>query len=458
MNLKELLEARAKLYSAICEMRDAIAKENRPFTAEEDDKWARINGEYNDLAKRIDVMKRGEALEKEHADELAAISSFPTQRTGVERQEAPITEESKELAFRGWIKLQGKRCEPTQAEMDAIKRLNFNPSINDFEVSGLSPSARAAMYREARQVHPNQREHVYQRNLSAFTPQTGGYTTLPASLVQAMEINMLAYGGVESVARQINTSSGERLLLPTMDDTTNTGAQLAEGGSISTSVDPSFGQVALDAYKFSSKPVLVPYELLQDSQFPIASFIGEALGVRLGRIKNTRFTTGTGAGTCKGIVTAASAGVTTASGTAITSDELLGLVHSIDPAYRSIGCGWMMNDGVLLYLRKLKDANSRPLWSEMGGQDGFTTGAPDRLLGYPITINQDMQSTVATATVTMLFGQLNKYIVRTVGGPRFYHLVERYRDNDLDAFITFIRCDGNLLTAGTAPVKKMTQA
>lgn len=457
MTLKELLEARAKLYTAICEMRDAIAKENRAFTSEEDEKWKRLNAEYDDLTKRIEVQKRGEVLEREHADELAAISSFQTQRTGVERQEAPITEELKEIAFRGWVKLQC-RHQPTQEEQDAIARLNFNVRLKEIEVNGLSPSARAAMMREARNTHPTQREQVYQRNLSAYSPAAGQYTVLPASLVQSLEVNMLAYGGVESVAEVINTSTGEPLLWPTMDDTSNTGTQLEEGGSISTSVDPSFGQVSWSAYKFSSKPVLVPFELLQDSQFPIASFIGSALGERLGRISNTKFTTGTGGGQPKGIVTAASAGVTTASGTAITSDELLGLVHSIDPAYRTSGCGWMMHDSVLLYLRKLKDGNSRPLWSAMGGQDGFTTGQPDRLLGYPITINQDMASSVATTNITALFGQLSKYKIRRVGGPRFYHLVERYRDNDLDAFIAFIRQDGNLLTGGTAPVKKLTQA
>jgi HK97 family phage major capsid protein len=180
--------------------------------------------------------------------------------------------------------------------------------------------------------------------------------------------------------------------------------------------------------------------------------LGAMLGERLGRITNTKYTTGSGASTPRGIVTAASSGVTAASGTQIAADELIGLVHSIDPAYRN-GAGFMMHDNIVLHLRKLKDGNGEYMW-----QSGLRDGAPDRLLGYGITINQDMQSSVATGTKTVLFGQLSKYKIRRVNGMRLYRLQERYRDTDQDGFIAFIREDGNLLNAGTAPVKYLVQA
>jgi len=74
--------------------------------------------------------------------------------------------------------------------------------------------------------------------------------------VRTLEINMLAFGGMRQVADTIRTSSGERIPMPTMDDTGNVGVQLGEGAIIGGSVDPSFGLVYLDAYKFSSLPVL----------------------------------------------------------------------------------------------------------------------------------------------------------------------------------------------------------
>jgi HK97 family phage major capsid protein len=172
------------------------------------------------------------------------------------------------------------------------------------------------------------------------------------------------------------------------------------------------------------------------------------LGERLGRITNTKFTTGTGAATPKGIVTCAT--TFSAATTAIVADDLFGLQHAIDPAYRA-GASFMMHDSIILAVRKLKDGAGQYLW-----QSGLTLGVPDKILGWGVTINQDMDSTTTSGKKTVLGGQLSKYKIRTVGDVRMYRLEERYRDTDQDAFIAFTREDGNLLTAGTAPIKVLT--
>ncbi|WP_159300798.1 phage major capsid protein, partial [Klebsiella pneumoniae] len=90
------------------------------------------------------------------------------------------------------------------------------------------------------------------------------------------------------------------------------------------------------------------------------------------------------------IVTCAGTGVTSASATVITADEVLGLIHSLNPAYRAMGSvGFMMHDTALLYVRKLKDANGAYLW-----MPGLQAGVPDQLLGYPVSINQSMEPLV----------------------------------------------------------------
>jgi HK97 family phage major capsid protein len=307
-----------------------------------------------------------------------------------------------------------------------------------------------------RSAHPARRADILQRALSAVTGSTGAFTILPASMVQQLEINMLAYGSVEAVAETINTSTGEPLVWPTADDTSNTGAQIGENTAASTSSQPSFTTITWNAYKFTSNGILVPNELLEDSQFDVAGMIGAMLGERLGRIANTKFTTGTGAATPKGIVNCAASGVTAASQTAIAADEIIKLSggqYSIDPAYRSMGAGYMMHDNILHALRLLKDGNGQYLWGS-----GMNSGAPDTICGFPVYVNQDMQSTIATGTTTVLFGLFSKYKIRRVGGTRLYHLTERYRDSDQDGFFGFQRFDGNLLNAGTATVKKLVQA
>jgi HK97 family phage major capsid protein len=79
-------------------------------------------------------------------------------------------------------------------------------------------------------------------------------------------------------------------------------------------------------------------------------------------------------------------------------------------------------------------------------------GQPDRLCGFPIVLNQHMPDIAAEAK-TILVGSRSKYKIRFCGGPRMRRLVERYADQDQEGFVAFQRFDGNLLDAGTNPVK-----
>jgi HK97 family phage major capsid protein len=184
------------------------------------------------------------------------------------------------------------------------------------------------------------------------------------------------------------------------------------------------------------------------------------LGVRLGRGTAPYYATGTGSGQPEGLVTGATLGVTTASATAITFDELVQLQHKIDPAYRSQpGCGWLMHDLIMSYIRRIKDSSNRPLWTN--GEfyaSGIREGVPDKFLGWPVNVCQELDSAVTTTKKTVFGGLLSKYKVRTVDDVRMYRLVERYRDYDQDGFIAFLREDGKLLDAGTAPVQYIQQA
>jgi HK97 family phage major capsid protein len=69
-----------------------------------------------------------------------------------------------------------------------------------------------------------------------------------------------------------------------------------------------------------------------------------------------------------------------------------------------------------------------------------------------------MSATFTTGQKLMLFGDLSKYLIRDVSSIRLVRLEERYADLDQIAFIAFMRSDGNLLDAGTRPVKWLALA
>jgi HK97 family phage major capsid protein len=460
VRIKELRERLKACAAAVRQQADAMNAEGYTPTAEDQEKWTRVNADYS--ATRAAVDREESALQAEQAtairgDERIGRDDYNGRQAadrGSEGGEVAATEEQRAMALQAWCRWQ-MGLDLTETQEQACRATRLSPQRRQLALSLYGTTDHSNLRRRFRSVHPSRAIDAvadFRATLSSQSGPAGAYLIPPTTLINQLEVNMLAFGGVRQVAEQITTTSGERMQWPTADDTSNTGQQLGESTSVGSSVDPSFGAVFWDAYKFSSKAILVPYELLEDSAFDLASLLGSMLGERLGRITNTKFTTGSGAATAKGIVTCASAGVTAASGTAIAADELFRLVHSVDPAYR-MGAGFMMHDAILLALRLLKDGNGQYLW-----RSGLDSNAPDSLLSYPITVNQDMQSSIATDTTTILFGQLNKYKIRRVNGIRMYRLEERYRDTDQDGFIAFTREDGNLLTAGTAPVKKLTQA
>jgi HK97 family phage major capsid protein len=296
-------------------------------------------------------------------------------------------------------------------------------------------------------------------NVNPLTTQqlAGGGALIPEGFSASFETALLAYGYMLQTSDVMTTPGANPLPWPTANDTGNKGRRLNQNAAVNNTganiAYPAFGAVMFYGYKYTSDEILVPFELIRDNAVGLVEWLGEALGIRIGRAENDDWTNGTGAAQPKGIVVCATSGKTAASATAIKWDEVIDLEHSVDPAYRSNpGVGYMCHDGIIQSLRKLKDGEGRYLW-----QQSANSGEPDRLNNRPLTRNQSMQASVATGTKTLLFGDLSKYKIRRVGSLRMYRLVERYRDNDQDAFLGFEEADGNLIDAGTHPVKYLSQ-
>lgn len=409
-------------------------------------------------ARDIGELETIEASATESRGRKADPDPAPAETRGGNRR-PEITDEQRCLAIAAWMKrnLHSPR-EITESERDACKALRSNPDASEFVIR-LAPAYAMNRGRRAGWAggHGVSFQGAEERAMSALVGSSGGFYVGDTLLTQ-LEVNMLAYGSVMQVAGMLRTATGEPLSWPTVDYTTTVGSQVGESAVSTTGVAPSAGRVTWGAYKFTSNACLVPTELLEDSIFDVPTMVGQMLGEALGRILNQKFTTGSGAATPNGIVTAATAATlqstgaaTTASATAITWDEITDLIHSIDPALRP-GSAFMFSDPVYQHIRKLKDGMGRPLWA-----DGPNSTPPALLQGYPYYINQDMATSVAANNATMIFGRLEKYKVRQVNEVRLYRMTEAYRLYDQDAFLAFIRADGNLLTAGTAPIKKLVQ-
>ena len=291
------------------------------------------------------------------------------------------------------------------------------------------------------------------RAQTAGTTTAGGFT-VPTELAGFIDRAMKLWGPMydEAICTTITTASGNPLKIPTTDDTSVTAVAHTEATALTddASKDVTFGQKSLDAFAFDTAFVRWSWELNSDSLFAMEQLLGDLLGERLARIANAQLTTGTGSSAPNGIVTASSAGKTAASATAITADEIIDLLHSVDPAYRqSPKARFMFNDSTLAAIRKLKDGQGNYLW-QMGD---VTAGQPGTLLGYRFSINPSMDS-IATAKKVVLFGDFGKYYVRKVGGPVVGVMRERFWP-DL-GIAGLIRFDGEI--GQSAAVKHLITA
>lgn len=277
------------------------------------------------------------------------------------------------------------------------------------------------------------------------TDSLGGYL-VPEGFGDEIIMTMKHYSGMLQASNIYRTSTGNPVPFPTLDDTANTGALIGEGVADTVS-DLTYGVKTLNAYTYTSRVIKWSYELLQDGAFDLAAHTRDVAAERLGRILNTQLTSGTGSSQPNGILTAASAGKVAASTSAITREEIVDLIHSVDRAYRQAGnTALMMHDSTLAAIRKLAFGSSddRPLYQAGNAQ----TGEPGTIEGQPFVINNDFDELSDGASSNVIaFGDWSKYYVRIANDMQLVRLDERYADERVVGFFMYLRADGELMDA-----------
>lgn len=300
-------------------------------------------------------------------------------------------------------------------------------------------------------------EAIAVRNtMSTTTGSQGGFGVQSDIATQLIDL-LKAYGYMRKVASQITTSDGAPLSYPTSDGTAETGEWIAQNVT-ATAADPTFGTVALNVFKASSKVVAVPYELLQDAQIDIQAMVFKRLRDRIGRISNTGFTTGGGTTDPGGLVTASGTGKVGIAGQTLTIiyDDLVDMVDSLDAAYLDVPIsdpqdptaapGWMFSQTMRRVIRKIKDTAGRPIWTpSYDGGIGGKAVTPDELMGYPVYINNDFAVPAANAK-SLAFGNFHKYLIRDAMDITFFRFDDSaYAKLGQVGYLAWARTGGNLL-------------
>ncbi|MDD3306828.1 phage major capsid protein [Acetobacterium carbinolicum] len=264
----------------------------------------------------------------------------------------------------------------------------------------------------------------------------GGYLVpdeFERTLVEGLEEENI----FRTLAKVITTASGDRKI-PVVA-TKGTASWIDEEGAVPES-DDSFGQVSISAYKLGTM-LKVSEELLNDSIFNLEAYIAKEFARRIGAKEEEAFFIGDGNGKPTGIFHAtggAQDGITAASATAITVDEIMDLFYALKSPYRK-SATFILNDATVKAIRKLKDGNGNYIW-----QPSITAGTPDTILNRPVKTSAYVPN-IAAGAKTIAFGDFGYYWVADRQGRSFKRLNELYATTGQVGFMATQRVDGKLI-------------
>lgn len=389
MTLQELQQKAAALAVEMRSLHSSVP-DGQAMTGEQRSKWEEMRGSLevvNDQIKREEELRSNDqSFVERNQNEL------PPEQRGAKGD--PSQEEQRAAAFDGWMR------------------------------RGIS------------ELTPDERQVLQEMRAQAASQGDKGGFTVPTTLLNKVFERMKDYGGIASVSQLLITDGGSPIEWATSDGTEEIGELLGENAQ-GTEGDVTFGTGTLGAHKLSSKIIRVSNELLADSGIDMETFLAGRIASRTGRGESVYLVKGTGAGSPQqplGLEASTSVGKVTASAADFTWQEMNGLIHSIDPAYRAAPQFRLaFNDNTLQRIEEMVDGNNRPLWLP-----GIDAERPATILKQRYVIDQAIDS-LGAGKKFMFAGDFAQFIVRRVRYMALKRLVERYADFDQTGFLAFHR-------------------
>jgi len=257
----------------------------------------------------------------------------------------------------------------------------------------------------------------------AGTGSEGGFTVSPEFRQKLVEVRA-AFGGFSAVVDEFSTTTGGELTYPTVDDTANSGDITDEEAQITDGDDVVFGEVELNAFKYTATGgdgagtgLRVSWELGQDSQFDIQSLVARVLGTRIQRKQSSDWINGGGTTLPLGVFNdATTADVVLDNEATLVYLNLLETEAALDEAYEQ-NASWLMSRTTwITVIKALEDVNERPLILPQS-ESGISKRPVRELLGYPVTLDGGCNAITADGGAGPFMGLgdwRESYVIRRV--------------------------------------------
>ncbi len=251
-----------------------------------------------------------------------------------------------------------------------------------------------------------------------ITDDQQGVTVRPEWSERMMEL-WYSIAPIRALGANMSTMSNELELL--VDKEQAEGAWIAETASRDATNAPSLVRHNIPLYELYALPA-VSNHLLEDDQIDVGSWLERKIVRRMSELEGTAFTSGNGSGKPTGILDygiiedkdwfwpdapddyvlgALATGVDGDFPASDPADVLFDLVDRLESPYRS-NARWMMNRKTLNAIRKMKDGNDNYLLDQM------RDARDNRLLGFPVAINENMPDYGTPDAKAIVFGDFRE--------------------------------------------------
>ena len=368
-----------------------------------------------------------------------------------------LTEKKNELITRAEEVLNGAKAEErelTEAEAEElaeirdnvrkiVKSLELDKEVTEMETEEGDDVAKDTETRDVltNDVEVQERElfdkfirgYINERDGELTPAQNSAGVTIPTTI--ADKIIKKVYDICPILERSTKYNVKGKLDIPYYDNETSsiTVAYQTEFVAV-TSSNGSFAKIELDGY-LAGALSKISRSLINNSKFDIVAFVVDEMAYQIARFIEHELLIGTenkvtGLSTLTNVVTSASA-------TAITSDELIDVQDSVKDVYQNDAI-WIMSTSTRTAIRKLKDEMGRYLL-----QDDISAPFGKTLLGKPVFVSDNMPN-IATKNTVIYYGDMSGLATKFSEEINIQVLREKYADEHADGVIGWFEFDSKI--------------
>ena len=374
---------------------------------------------FDKFKKATDELSKAKAEGKAVADLEAKVATLSDALDKLNEQKAAIDE----------ILVKANRpgfgADPKEVEAKASEVKSFNAALRaEYQAKGkpfpgeLSADAyaqyKSGFFKLMSGVTMDGLEPDERKAMSAGSDPDGGYL-LPNSTMGRVVTKLYEQSIMRQIA-DVQTITTDKIEGVVDDDEADAG-WVSELGTRSDSGTPQVRKYEIQAHEMYAMPK-VSQKLIDDAAVDVEGWLAGKVADKFARVEGTAFWQGTGVGQPRGLcsyTTAATADGTRAWGQfEHINTGANGAFHTtqFDPIHDLMGAikdhflpnaQFVMRREVRTAARKLKESTTnRYLW-----EPGMQVGAPERLNGYPVRVDQYMPS-LGTASLSLAFGDFRQ--------------------------------------------------